>query len=68
MKTHIKQLCDREFQKGYDKGYENGFADGINSISFLEAVDIVCLECHFLSEENCSKCFVRKCCENFKED
>lgn len=29
-------------------------------MNYLEAVDIVCMECHYLSEETCSDCPVRK--------
>ena len=29
-------------------------------MNFLEAVDIVCMECHYLSEETCLECPVRK--------
>lgn len=31
---------------------------------FFDAVDVVCMECHFLSEETCSNCPVRKTCDN----
>lgn len=27
---------------------------------YLDAVDVVCLECHYLSEETCETCPVRK--------
>ena len=27
---------------------------------FLDAVDVVCLDCHYLSEETCETCPVRK--------
>ena len=29
-------------------------------MTYLEAVDIVCMECHYLSEETCSECPIRK--------
>lgn len=29
-------------------------------MNYLEAVDIVCMECHYLNEETCSECPVRK--------
>lgn len=31
---------------------------------FLDAVDIVCINCHYLSEETCESCPVRKTCDN----
>ena len=34
-----------------------------NEVSnFLKAVDIVCMKCHYLSEETCANCPVRKTC------
>jgi len=32
-------------------------------VDFLEAVDVVCMECHYLCEETCAACSVRKTCE-----
>lgn len=29
-------------------------------IDYFDAVDIVCLDCHYLSEDECSDCPVRK--------
>lgn len=31
---------------------------------FLDAVDTVCINCHYLSEETCESCPVRKTCDN----
>ena len=38
-------------------------------IDFFDAVDVVCLDCHYLSEETCANCPVRKTVEekNAKE-
>lgn len=32
-------------------------------MTYIEAVDIVCLECHYLEEDTCDKCPVRKTVE-----
>lgn len=34
---------------------------------FFEAVDIVCMDCHFASEETCKDCPVRKTCDAMNE-
>jgi len=31
---------------------------------FLSAVDTVCINCHYLGEETCAGCPVRKTCDN----
>lgn len=33
------------------------------TMDFLDAVDIVCIECHYLNEETCATCPVRKTVE-----
>ena len=37
-------------------------------MSYIEAVDKVCLECHYLNEETCSKCPVRKTVQEMEEE
>lgn len=37
-------------------------------MTYLEAVDIVCLDCLFLDEEVCEKCPVRKTVDRLSEE
>lgn len=34
---------------------------------YLNSVDVVCINCHYLSEETCETCPVRKTCDEIKE-
>lgn len=43
--------------------YKKGFLE-----KFLDAVDVVCGECGYLSEETCENCPVRKTCDDIKDD
>ena len=33
-------------------------------IKYLDSVDVVCINCHYLSEETCETCPVRKTCDD----
>ena len=35
-----------------------------NFREYLDAVDVVCINCHYLSEETCENCPVRKTCDD----
>ena len=37
-------------------------------INFFDAVDVVCLDCHYLSEETCATCPVRKTCDEKQKE
>ena len=35
-----------------------------NIRKYLDAVDVVCVNCHYLDEKTCEKCPVRKTCDD----